>query len=97
MKNVVKISAVTFLAILLFSSNCFFRTPFVEDKSDSLIILEKYSLFSEYYKNKDYESALPYGWVVLEMDPVKFSKWIYTKMDKCLTFMHDSSDASPRI
>ena len=29
------------------------------------------------------------------MDPAKFSKWIYKKMDKCLTFMHDSSDASP--
>jgi tetratricopeptide (TPR) repeat protein len=95
LKNVIKISAITFLTILLFSSNCFSRTPIVEDKSDSLIILEKYSLFSEYYKNKDCESALPYGWEVLEMDPAKFSKWIYTKMEKCLTFMHDSSDASP--
>jgi len=95
LKNVLKISAVTFLTILLFSSNCFSRTPIVEDKSDSLIILEKYSLFSEYYKNKDYESALPYGWQVLEMDPAKFSKWIYKKMDYCLTFMHDSSDAPP--
>ncbi len=95
MKNVIKISVVTFLTILLFSSNGFSRTPFVEDKSDSLIILEKYSLFSEYYKNRDCESALPYGWEVLEMDPAKFSKWIYTKMDYCLTFMHDSSDASP--
>ncbi len=95
MKNVIKISAVTFFTILLFSSNCFSRTTYIEDKSDSLIILEKYSLFSEYYKNKDCESALPYGWQVLEMDPAKFSKWIYKKMDYCLTFMHDSSDASP--
>ncbi|NNG27945.1 MAG: tetratricopeptide repeat protein [Ignavibacteriaceae bacterium] len=90
-----KISTITFLTILLFSSSSFSRTSFVADKSDSLIILEKYSLFSEYYKNKDYESALPFGWEVLEMDPAKFSKWIYRKMDKCLTFMHDSSDASP--
>ena len=82
MKNVIKISAVTFLTILLFSSNCFSRTPIVADKSDSLKILEKYSLFSEYYKNKDYESALTFGWIVMEMDPAKFSKWIYKKMDK---------------
>ena len=95
MKNVLKISAVTFLTIILFSSNGFSRTPFIEDQSDSLKILEQYSLFSEYYKNKDYESALPFGWTVLEMDPAKFSKWIYKKMDKCLTFMYDSSDATP--
>jgi len=94
LKNVIKISTVTFLTILLFSSSSFSRTSFVADKSDSLIILEKYSLFSEYYKNKDYESALPFGWEVLEMDPAKFSKWIYRKMDKCLTFVHDSSNAS---
>jgi len=93
LKNVIKISTVTFLTILLFSSSSFSRTSSVADKSDSLIILEKYSLFSEYYKNKDYESALPFGWEVLEMDPSKFSKWIFKKMDKCLTFMHDSSDA----
>ena len=96
MKNIIKISAVTFLTILLFSSNCFSRTTFIVDKSDSLIILEKYSLFSEYYKNKDYESALPFGWEVLDMDPAKFSKWIYKKMDKCLTFMHDSSDQTDK-
>jgi len=97
LKNLLKISTVTFLTILLFGSNGFARTPFIEDKSDSLIILEKYSLFSEYYKNKDYVSALPFGWEVLEMDPAKFSKWIYKKMDKCLTFVHDSSDVSPEF
>ena len=95
MNSTVKISAVTFLTIILFSSNGFSRTPFVKDQSDSLKILEQYSLFSEYYKNKDYESALQFGWTVLEMDPAKFSKWIYKKMDRCLTFIHDSTDASP--
>ena len=95
MENVLKISAVTFLAIILFSSNGFSGTPSLEDKSDSLKILEKYSLFSEYYKNKDYVSAIPFGWEVLKMDPAKFSKWIYKKMDKCLTFIHDSADVAP--
>lgn len=95
MRNVLKISAVTFLTIILFSLNGFSQTPSIADKSDSLKILEKYSLFSEYYKNKDYISALPFGWEVLEMDPAKFSKWIYKKMDYCLTFIHDSADVAP--
>ncbi len=95
MKNVLIILAITFLTILLFSSNSFSRTPFIEDKSDSMKILEQYSLFSEYYKNKDYVSALPFGWIVLEMDPSMFAKYIYKKMDKCLTFIHDSADVAP--
>ena len=59
---------------------------------DSLKLIEQYSLFSEYHKNKDYKSALPYGWQVLAMDQKKFAKWIYYKMEDCLWWMHDSSD-----
>jgi len=58
---------------------------------DSVNILEQYSLFSEYYKNKDFDSALPYGWKVLSIDPQKFSKWIYYKMEDILWQLHDSS------
>lgn len=60
-------------------------------------ILTDYSLFSEYYKNKDYISALPYGWKVLEADPAKFSKWIYFKMEDCLWSLHDSSSTDPEL
>ena len=67
------------------------------DKSDSLKLLEKYSLFSEYHKNKDYASALPYGWQVLEIDPVKFKKWIYYKMEDCLWYLHDSTDVEGEL
>jgi tetratricopeptide (TPR) repeat protein len=59
---------------------------------DSLKLLEKYSLFSEYHKNKDFVSALPYGWQVLECNPVKFKKWIYYKMEDCLWYVHDSTN-----
>jgi tetratricopeptide (TPR) repeat protein len=59
---------------------------------DSLKILELYSLFSEYHKNKDYESAIPYGWQVLECDKKKFAKWIYYKMEETLWYLHDSSN-----
>lgn len=51
-----------------------------------------YSLFSEFHKNHDYESALPYGWWVLERDPEQFKKYIFYKMDDILTFKHDSTD-----
>jgi len=59
---------------------------------DSIETLKLYSLFSEYHKNKDYQSALPYGWQVLECDKKKFAKWIYYKMEDCLWYIHDSTD-----
>lgn len=62
---------------------------------DSLNILAQYSLFSEYFKNKDYQSALPFGWKVLKMNPEKFSKWIFYKMEDALWYLHDSTNASP--
>lgn len=59
---------------------------------DSMKVLENYSLFSEYHKNKDCVSALPYGWQVIECNKEKFAKWIYYKMEECLWVLHDSSD-----
>lgn len=67
----------------------------VETPCDSLETLKLYSLFSEYHKNKDYASALPYSWQVLECDRSKFAKWIYYKMEDCLWYLHDSSDVAP--
>ncbi|MEJ2105604.1 MAG: tetratricopeptide repeat protein [Ignavibacteriaceae bacterium] len=64
----------------------------VEGDCDSLETLKLYSLFSEYQKNKDYQSALPYGWQVLACDKSKFAKWIYYKMEDCLWQLHDSTD-----
>ncbi|MCH8941384.1 MAG: hypothetical protein IIA48_02920 [Bacteroidetes bacterium] len=69
---------------------CNYNTP-----ADSVNILEQYSLFSEYYKNKDFDSALPYGWIVLSIDPQKFSKWIYYKMEDIFWQLHDSSTVAP--
>lgn len=58
-------------------------------------VITQYSLFSEYHKNKDFPSALPYGWKVISMDPDRFSKWIYYKMEDILWFLRDSVDATP--
>jgi tetratricopeptide (TPR) repeat protein len=79
------------LTIVLFYSSVVAQTL------DSMKVLEYYSLFSEYHKNKDYVSALPYGWDVIEANPTKFSKWIYYKMEECLWAVHDSSNSDPQL
>lgn len=88
MKTLYKIVGLT---IVLFYSSVVAQTL------DSMKVLEYYSLFSEYHKNKDYVSALPYGWDVIEANPTKFSKWIYYKMEECLWAVHDSSNSDPQL
>jgi tetratricopeptide (TPR) repeat protein len=66
-------------------------------KVDPQEVITQYSLFSEYHKNRDFSSALPYGWKVISMDPVKFNKWIFYKMEDCLWYLRDSSDATPEL
>lgn len=98
LKTLNKFIGLTFLLCLVFSSVLLSNTTSnYFEKSDSLKLLEKYSLFSEYHKNKDFESAIPYGWEVLEMDPAKFRKWIYYKMEDAVWYLHDSTDVSPEM
>jgi hypothetical protein len=90
---------VAILFIILFSTSKIYSNNFVSKPvdCDSLEVLKLYSLFSEYHKNKDFASALPYGWQVLECDADKFRKWIYYKMEDALWYIHDSTDVSPDI
>jgi tetratricopeptide (TPR) repeat protein len=98
LKTLIKIHSIIMLMFIIFTSSLFSNNlPNYLEKSDSLKILEKYSLFSEYHKNKDFASALPYGWEVLEMDPAKFKKWIYYKMEDCLWYLHDSTDVALEV
>ena len=96
-----KIFGAAIFIFLLFSSSSFSNTLTNEvalsdsNKPDVNKLRATYSLFSEYYKNKDYKSALPYGWEVLQQDPKMFAKWIYYKMDDALWYLHDSTDLSP--
>ncbi|MFO7447172.1 MAG: tetratricopeptide repeat protein [Ignavibacteriaceae bacterium] len=87
MKQILKISG--FAAFLAFAVIISVPKTYAQDDPK---LIEKYSLFSEYHKNKDYVSAVPYGWEVLQMDPQKFHKWIYFKMEDALWYLHDSSD-----
>ena len=65
--------------------------------ADSMKIITDYSLGTEYHKNKDFESAMPYFLSVVEANPTKFSKWIYYKMEESLWAIHDSSSSSPEM
>lgn len=86
----------TVLQIIVITLVIFASTNLAQN-ADSMKVLTDYSLFSEYHKNKDFASALPYGWSVIEANPVKFSKWIYYKMEECLWSVHDSSSSSPEM
>jgi tetratricopeptide (TPR) repeat protein len=57
---------------------------------DTLKIYRKWSLFSEYHKNGDYETALPYGFEILEINPAKF-RTIFLRMEDCLIYLRDST------
>ncbi len=79
------------IAFVLFASSNIAQT------SDSMKVLTDYSLFSEYHKNKDFASALPYGWKVIESQPTWFSKWIYYKMEECFWSLHDSASTASEL
>jgi hypothetical protein len=44
-------------------------------------VLKNWSLFFEYFKTGDYNSAVPYGWKVMQMQPSRF-KTLYRAMEK---------------
>ena len=54
MKNLFKLAVLLLVVFVTFSNTVKAQTP------DSLILPREYSLFSEYHKNKDYESAVYY-------------------------------------
>ncbi len=97
MKNIIKILGLTSIMLVFYTFSAFSNTYIKEsriyqDQPDSLKLLAQYSLFSEYYKNKDYLTALPYGWNVINMNPEKFSKYLYYKMEDSFWKLHDSTE-----
>lgn len=64
--------------------------PEVNDSS-KLNLQAEFSLFYEFYKNKDYLSAYNHGWNVINTDPSAFMRFKpFRKMEDVLWFMHDS-------
>ncbi len=65
-------------------------------KIDPSEVNKNWSLFSEYQKNSDCKTAIPYGWNVLRMNPKRF-KTLYTKMGECYyAFYEKETDANIR-
>jgi len=54
-------------------------------------LLAEFSLFYESYKNKDFESAEPHGWIVIDTDPSNFLQYRpFKKMEEILKWRYDS-------
>ncbi len=54
-------------------------------------LLAEFSMFYESYKNKDFESAEPHGWIVIDTDPSKFLQYRpFKKMEEVLKWDYDS-------
>lgn len=57
--------------------------------------MANFSLFNEYHKNKDYNSAYEYGWKVINSNPTNFLKFrLFPKMEQAIWYMHDSTSVS---
>lgn len=66
---------------IIISSMALLAVPGLGQNND-LEFRKNASLFTEYHKNADYRSAVPYGWKVIELDPVR-NKTIYHRMAEC--------------
>ncbi|MGA8263626.1 MAG: hypothetical protein WB779_04210 [Ignavibacteriaceae bacterium] len=97
MKKLIKIICICSVSILALSFNIKAQGNNVTTSSSVDSSLINYSLFSEYYKNKDFLSALPYGWKMLKLYPGKYSKWVYYKMEDILWQLHDSTTISTEL
>ncbi len=86
-----KAKIIFFFLILISTAELFAQKA---AQPDTLKIYRKWSLFAEYHKNQDYETALPYGFEILELDPSKF-KTIFFRMEDCLVYMIDSTNLQP--
>lgn len=82
------------VSICLIAGN--FVLTFAQSK-DQTEILKNWSLFSEYQRNGDCVSALPYGWSIVKTDPTRF-KTLYQKLSDCYFAFFDKAtgDAKKR-
>ncbi len=86
---------ITLLSLIILSAFTTARaeitTNFLSAQGDSLNLLAEFSLFYESYKNKEYESAEPHGWIVIDNNPSKFLQYKpFKKMEEILFYLHDS-------
>ncbi|HEY4612297.1 MAG TPA: tetratricopeptide repeat protein [Bacteroidota bacterium] len=58
-------------------------------------LAKNWSLFSEYQRNGDHQSAVPYGWTVYKLDPARF-KTLYQKMAECYFAFYDKGQGAAK-
>ncbi|MFA3782072.1 tetratricopeptide repeat protein [Melioribacteraceae bacterium 4301-Me] len=89
MKGTIKIFVIFSYLILSFLSN---NLIVAQNNVSNQQLMADFSLFYEYQKNKDYASAIPYGWKVINTDPTNFVKYkLFPKMEEALWYIHDST------
>ncbi|MCI0708265.1 MAG: tetratricopeptide repeat protein [Ignavibacteriae bacterium] len=54
-------------------------------------LAKNWSLFSEYQRNGDHKSAVPYGWEVYKLDPKRF-KTLYQKLAECYFSFYEKAE-----
>jgi tetratricopeptide (TPR) repeat protein len=68
-------------------------TPTSTQTKEQAELLKNWSLFSEYQRNGDCLSAVPYGWLVFKADPTRF-KTLYQKLADCYFAFYDKATGS---
>lgn len=70
------------------------KTP-QTSQADPMEVGKNWSLFSEYEKNGDCVSAVPYGWKVMKLDAGRF-KTLYTRMADCYFSFYDKETSGAK-
>lgn len=84
------------LIVGLFAVNNFAKTNMMTAAAQQDTLLQYFSLFHEDYKNKNYESALEPGWIVMNTDPAKFVRYkLFKKMETIHFKLYENESTSP--
>ena len=62
-----------------------------QNSPDDMEVLKNWSLFTEYHRNGDDQSAVPFGWKVLHMAPARF-KTLYHKLGDSYINLYEQAE-----
>lgn len=93
MKSKLNILFITLLFCIFsqytYSSISVLNTALSQEDEHELLV--NWSLFHEDYRNGYYERAIPYGWVVMEMNPTRFTS-LYRNLAECYRQLYLEED-----
>ncbi len=77
---------------LLFMMSLLFLISIQTVNAQEINLIAEFSLFYESYKNKDFVSAEPHGWIVIDKDPSQFIKYRpFKKMEEILKWNYKNN------